>query len=98
MLNMLRVNIENRIRAKALIEFCLLHWYFAGVLNFEYHNTQINAKYFHIHRIKCTITTLTSLPFLELSFIFVRTSTSGISLLGTFKVHNVKTRTVELNI
>ena len=46
MLNMLTITIESRIRAKALIEFCISHRDVARVFNFVYHNTQIIAKIF----------------------------------------------------
>jgi len=57
MLNMLRKNIENTTRAKALIEFCLSHGDVARVLSFCIPQYTANGKVLHIQRVKCTLTT-----------------------------------------
>jgi len=56
MLNMLRINIENTIHAKALIEFFLLHRDVARVLICTPQYTD-NGEILHMQRVKCTITT-----------------------------------------
>jgi len=63
MLNMLRINIENTTRAKALIEFCLSHRDVARVSNFCTPQYTDNGEMLRVQRVKCTITTKTSLLF-----------------------------------
>ena len=57
MLNMLRIDIENTTRTKALIEFCIIHRDVARVLSFRIPQYTDNGTNLHIQRVKCTITT-----------------------------------------
>ena len=57
MLNMLRINIENTTRTKALIEFCLSHRDVARVLIFGIPQKTDNGEILHIPRVNCAVTT-----------------------------------------